>query len=268
MHKNNSLVLQSGVFSLSIKDIQKGLTFIVGFFYFLKVIHILELLLALSIYFFIKLPINQCIYGYFSSSSWYLAFFIAYCISFLISKLIYRNILYNIKSHKVISKYYNQYLDINIFDSLLDIYLALRYVVAEVVLDTNLILLYNTPMSTAPALNWLLNKKMRVHEDELFRKAKGLRSRARTLENICGAMDKDRTDNRHGSLYDSFKEHIASSREEYDAILAEIRICRIYTSAPAWISYSRDAMLSPSRNLDWGYEHIMHYLSNSMKSFL
>jgi hypothetical protein len=66
-YKNNYLVLQSGVFSLSIKDIQKGLTFIEGFFYSLKVIHILRLLLAILIYFLIKLPINQCIYGYFNS---------------------------------------------------------------------------------------------------------------------------------------------------------------------------------------------------------
>jgi hypothetical protein len=138
-------------------------------------------------------------------------------------------------------------LDINIIDYLLYIYLRLRYVVANniVVLNNNLIFICRTPLSTAPLLNDYLKNKMSMHEQELIRKAKGVRSRVKVLESICGAMDRDRTDYRHGSLCDAFKSHIASSREEYNAIFDEIRICGIYSTFGHGVRYSRDRLPIP-----------------------
>ena len=59
-------------------------------------------------------------------------------------------------------------------------------------------------------------------------KAYRIRSRAKTLDIICGAMDKDRSDPKHGPLYDAFKQHIASLREEFNNIGAESEVrCEI-----------------------------------------
>jgi len=177
----------------------------------------LKLLFAIFIYFYIKFPINQYIYGYFSL--WFFSFFIACCISFLISKLIYRYID-SIKSHRVFSKY-NQYLDIYIFDYLVN---------TIVVLDSILILLYLNPLSTAPALSSELAARMHDYRFNYLIKTKAarIRSRAKVLEVICGALDRDRTDSRHGPLHDAFKEHISDCQKELWNIAKEARICRIY----------------------------------------
>jgi len=122
-------------------------------------------------------------------------------------------------------------LDINIIDSLLYIYLRLRYVVAKniVVLNNNLILLYQTPLSTAPPLSLELSMKMQRHGNSLILKSRGIRAQARIFEIIGGAMDRDRTDNRHGSLSDAFQSHIDSCREEFNAMGAEHKLCMLYS---------------------------------------
>lgn len=192
--------------------------------------HIFNIFISISVFFFLRLPITQSIYGYFSS--WYLAFFIALCISFLISKLIY-NILYNIKNHKVFSKYYNQYLDIYIIDYLFNLSLRFRYVVVAVkdeVLNTCLILIYQTTLSTAPALSPQLINKMELHAEGLIRKGDRIRHRMRLLENVCGALDRDRTHHTHGSLHDAFKEYFETCRKEIRGDMAEEFATSIYYS--------------------------------------
>jgi hypothetical protein len=106
---------------------------------------------------------------------------------------------------------------------------------------------------------------MRSYKSFIFEKGMRIRSRARVLESICGAMDRDRTDNIHGSLHDAFKSHIAYCREEYNAIGAEYINCLIYINEGR--KYNEDgSMASSAPWLDRAY---LNYTNNSLfKDFL
>jgi len=128
----------------------------------------------------------------------------------------------------------------------------LRYVVAEVVLDTNLIFMYATPFSTAPPLSHYLSNKMRDPCPAMFLKNEQIRARVKVLESIAGAMEReDGTDSRHIPLSHVFREHIASCRKEVKAMGEELKTIRIYSFAGNDMNYPEVA--SRSKELDHSY---------------
>lgn len=163
----------------------------------------LEILLKIVIYFQVKKPLNLWLYSTFSQ--YILALILALIFSFFISWIVRKILTYFLRNFDFA---WNELVIYNLIYP----YSRIEYGVFNKGL---LLIWYNTPYDTAPMLSWPLLRGLQHRTGRLNREMRMLRSRARVLESISTALDKDRTHHTHGSLHDVFTEQIPLIKREF-----------------------------------------------------
>jgi len=155
------------------------------------------------VYYIIKMPINNLIYS--NISLWIIAFTFAVLSGWFISKLTKKLFKYLFENIKV----YEYILNIYVLDSLIS--LAIDYFPSLICI-----------VPEAPRFGPLVQALRLERNDDLVTRGNNIYRRIRRLEPIVSAIDKDRSNDKHGALYDVLNSHIIDSRNELITFKKEI----------------------------------------------
>ena len=206
------LILIAGIFliSSSFKELSK---YILGWIYTITIRDIIFFFLSIVVYFLIKQPLNSFIYDFIDSEL--IAFLIALFLSFIVSKYS-RKLLTNFLK----KLYYGEHLDLYVIDCIIYI---IYLVENNIIFERSILFMYANNYSTMPRFSPRQLNNIQRHRDLLMRQARNLRKKGRAIEIVASAMDNDRSDTRHGSLYDALTTSVVRPiRHEYQDKVTEI----------------------------------------------
>jgi F-type H+-transporting ATPase subunit c len=167
---------------------------------------ILKFLFCISLLLLVKLPLNEFLYCNINYG------FLAFIIALLMGKIL----------SDCVNHLFNSILNNKENFSLLFIPLSIYL---ESSLQQVFILSYASVISTMPSLSRPLTARAEIHRRFLqnrFNQVVGKQKAAIILEPISSALDRDRTDRKHGSLHDCFQEYLAETKKEFLILANEL----------------------------------------------
>lgn len=153
---------------------------------------ILEVFFLIIIYFELKVPIKLFLYS--NIDNHLLALVLSVFFSFVITWF----------THKLFSFFTRGLDNIYVIDGFIILYSTILERAIHYNENNGAIVLYANIFSTMPRLGHEMEVRIMNRMTKLGRRAEMLRSQVRVFESISSAMDRDRSDPRHGGLHDAF----------------------------------------------------------------